>query len=130
MSPGVGLIVFLIATVGLLAAAVVTGLRARRRLHVTSVVLALVSLGITIFWAEKLGELYDLDQAGWVTPVHLAFAKVTTVAFLLPVVTGLRTLRHPATRTLHRRVVVLVLTLVAITSVLGTWMVLASEPLP
>ncbi len=40
MSPGIGLAVFLMVTVGLLAGAVVTGLRARRRIHIALVVSA------------------------------------------------------------------------------------------
>jgi hypothetical protein len=130
MSPGIGLIVFLLVTVGLLAGAVVTGLQARRRLHLPVVAAALVSLAVTIYFAEQLGRHYDLETAGWVTSVHMALAKTTTFAFLLPVITGVRALKHATARPLHRKLVIVVLSLVALTSIFGTWMVLASEPLP
>jgi len=130
VNAGTGLIVFLFLTVGLLAGAVMTGLQARRRVHIPVVVVAVVSLGVTIFFAERLGRLYDLEAAGWVTPVHLTLAKITTAAFLLPIATGVRTLKHPGTRSLHRKLVFAVLALVAITSAFGTWMILAAERLP
>ena len=107
-----GLVVFLLVTVALLGVTVVSGLRAVRRVHIPFVVLTLISLGITIFFAEKLGEQYDLSTGGWVTTLHLFFAKVTTLAFLAPVITGWRTLKHAETRPLHRKIVAILLVLV------------------
>lgn len=127
MSPGPGLLVFFLLTVLLLAGVVATGLRARRRLHVPLVVAALGSLGVTIFHAERLGRLYDLDGAGWITPTHLTLAKITVLAFVFPVVTGLTTLRRPGARRWHRLAVVIALTLTVCTSITGTWMILTAE---
>lgn len=120
----------LAVTLALLGFVVATGLRAQRRAHLTLVACAVAGLGITIYFAEKLGEGYDLAAAGWVTPLHLTIAKVATAAYLLPVVTGWRTLRDPRFRPWHRRAAYLVLALSVLTAATGTWMVVAAEPLP
>ena len=71
--------------------------------------LALVSLGVTIVFAKRLGELYDLESAGWITPVHLTLAKLTTAAYLLPITTGILTLRNRRHKRLHFRCAMAVL---------------------
>ena len=129
MSPGAGFATFLLLTILILGGVVATGYTARRRTHLTLVGTALASLGATIFFAEKLGQLYDLEVAGLITPVHLFVAKLTVAAYLLPIATGIWTLRDPRKRTLHRRAAFLVLGLTLVTAVTGTWMLLASEPL-
>ena len=48
---------------------------------------ALTGLGIAIFFALKVGELYDLEKAGLITPIHLTLARVTTASYLWPLVT-------------------------------------------
>jgi len=130
MTPGVGFVTFLGITLAFLGGVVATGYAANRRVHIPLVVCAVLSLGTTIWFAEQLGELYDLEASGWVYPVHLFFAKLTTACYLLPVVTGIATLRKPERLLWHRRVAYLVLLLTVITAVTGTWMVLASDPLP
>jgi len=130
MTAEVGFLAFLALTLALLAAVVRTGLRARRRWHLSFVALTVAALGATIFFAEKMGEHYDLDSAGWITPVHLWLAKTTTLGYLAPVVTGALTLRNPAWRPRHRVCAFGVLALTVLTAVTGTWMLLASERLP
>ena len=130
MSPALGFPTFLALTLLLLAGVVVTGKRSQRKRHLPLVLLTVGSLGATIYWAERLGELYDLESAGWIYPLHLLLAKIATVSYLLPVITGLRTIKHPAARTLHGRVAFLVLGLTVLTAVTGSWMVLAADPLP
>ena len=87
----------------------------------------LASLGVTIWFAERLGEHYDLESAGWITPVHLAVAKLTTAAYLLPIGTGVLTLRNRRHRSLHLRCALTVLALTLLTTGLGLWMILAAE---
>lgn len=128
-NPTLGFVLFLALTLALLGGVVVTGLRARRRVHLVLVASAVVSLGVTIFYAERLGELYDLEAAGAITPIHLAIAKVTTLAYLAPIATGIATIRNPAWRDWHRRAAYTVLALTVLTAVTGTWMVLASPAL-
>ena len=129
MPPGAALLLFLVLTVVLLVGVVLTGLRARRRLHLPLVAATLVSLGATIFFAERLGKLYDLETAGPIYGVHLFLAKTTVLAYLLPIATGVWTIRDGSRRRLHRRVAFAVLALTVVTLVTGIWMVLASERL-
>ncbi|MCP3920303.1 MAG: hypothetical protein GY711_32660 [bacterium] len=129
MSPTVGFLVFLILTLPLLAAVVRTGLRGERGAHIKLVVVTVISLGITIYYAERLGELYDLESAGRITPIHLMIAKITVVAYLLPVVTGVWTWYDGKRKKLHGAVAWAVLALTVATAVTGVMMVLRSTPL-
>ena len=130
MTPGRGFVAFLALTLVLLAAVVWTGLRARRRVHLPCVAATLAALGATIWFAEQMGELYDLESAGLITPVHLWLAKGTTLLYLAPLVTGILTIRDARWRPRHRVAAFTVLALTVATAVTGTWMLLASERLP
>lgn len=122
MTPGVGFLVCFVLTLALLGCAVAMGLRARRALHLTCVGLAVAALGATVYYAYGLGKIYDLEKAGWITPVHLALARGNTVALLIPVITGILTIRRPATRPLHRRMAFFVIGLTVVTAATGGWM--------
>ena len=126
MSAPAGFVLFLLLTLAFLGGAVSSGLRAKRRVHLLCVSGALACLGATITYAFGVGKLYDLASAGWITPVHMWMAKVATASYLLPLVSGLRTIFHPATRPLHRKIAFLVLTLTVLTAITGTWMLLAA----
>lgn len=130
MTPGVGFVTFLVVTLALLSAAVWTGFAHRRRVHLVLVIVAVASLGVTIYFAEQLGDLYDLESAGSITPIHLFLAKLTTFAYLLPIVSGIRLWFRPGGRALHRVLAFTVLALTVVTAATGTAMVLLSEPLP
>ena len=130
MSPDVQFFVSLGTTLAILVAVVVTGFQAKRRIHLTLVACAVAMLGTTIYFAERLGNYYDLEAAGWITPVHLTLAKIATVSYLLPVITGLRVLKDPSRRKAHRGAAYLVLTLSLMTFGTGLWMLMASERLP
>ena len=129
MTAATGFILFLVITLGLLGAVVVTGKKSLRRKHLTFVVLAYLGLGVAIYYAELLGREYDLDSAGRIYPVHLVFAKVTVYAYLLPIITGIMTIKARCTRTTHGRVAVAVILLTVVTAVTGFWLVLAATPL-
>jgi hypothetical protein len=129
MTAATGFVLFLVITLGLLGAVVVTGKKSLRRRHLTLVALAYIGLGLAIYYAELLGKEYDLDSAGLIYPVHLAFAKTTVYAYLLPVITGIMTIKAKCTRTTHGRVAVAVILLTVVTAVTGLWMVLAATPL-
>jgi hypothetical protein len=129
LSPDRGFPLFLVLTVLLLGGVVASGLRGRLRLHLALVAAALSSLGVTIAFAKQLGELYDLASAGWITPVHLTVAKLTTAAFLVPVATGVMTLRDRRHKRLHRHCALTVLAMTLVTTGLGLWMILAAERL-
>lgn len=130
MTPERGFVAFLGLTLVLLAAVVWTGLRARRRVHLPCVAATLAALGITIFYAEQMGEHYDLASAGLITPIHLWLAKLTTLLYLAPLVSGVLTIRDARWRPRHRVVAFVVLALTVATAVTGTWMLLAAERLP
>jgi len=129
VSPDLGFPLFLGLTVVCLVGALITGFRARVPLHLTFVTSALVCLGAAIWFAIGLGPLYDLETAQPITGIHLTIAKVATAAYLLPIVTGLRTLRQRTPT--HKRVhlicalVVVVLTLAATAT--GAWMLWLAE---
>ncbi|MBK7877633.1 MAG: hypothetical protein IPJ77_18245 [Planctomycetes bacterium] len=130
VSPGTGFVVCFGLTLALLGVVVVTGLKARRALHLTCVVLTVAALGATIYYAYGLGKIYDLAAAGWITPVHLSLARANTVALLVPVVTGIRTMFVPATRALHRRMAFLVIGLTVLTAITGAWMLWLAPKFP
>ncbi len=129
MTPAVGFIVFLIVTLGLLGGVALTGFQARRKTHYALVAGAVAALAVTVYWAEKLGELYDLEASGWIYPVHLWCAKITVVAYLAPIATGILTIRNIERRRVHKVVAFTVLGLTVLTAVTGSWMLSLSEPL-
>ena len=107
-----------------------SGLKARLRVHLPAVACTVLLLGLTIWFAERLGREYDLESAGLIKPVHLALAKLATAAYLMPLTTGVLTWRNRRWRTLHLVAAFTTLVLTVAAAVTGTWMVLASEPLP
>lgn len=125
-----GFLLFLVLTLVALGVAVVSGFKARRKIHIPAVATAVVLLLVTIYYAEQLGTQYDLESAGAIYPIHLFFAKTTTPAYLLPIITGIRTLKRPATLVWHKRLAFLVLILTVLTAVTGTAMVLMADKLP
>lgn len=127
MNAGTGFTIFLLTTVGLLARVVLTGRSARRRQHIPAVVAMALSLALAIWFAERLGEEIDVRSAGIITPIHLTLAKITTLGYLLPIATGIRTLRHPATRRLHGRLAYTLVGLTLLTTVTGLAMLLSSD---
>ena len=117
----------LIATVILLACVVATGLLGKRRAHVPLVAAFFGALALTIVMAVKMGESLDLDRAGWVTPVHLTMARVNLFAYLLPVTTGVLTLRDARWRPKHKLFAWSLVVLTLLTVATGTWMALAAR---
>ncbi|MFN0006690.1 MAG: hypothetical protein ACKVXR_02190 [Planctomycetota bacterium] len=129
MSSTVGFLVFLALTLAGLGCTVATGLRARRRWHITFVAASLACLATTIYFAKELGNQFDLESAGVITPIHLTMAKVTTALYLLPIATGITTIFRPAVRRWHRRVAFLVLAMTVLTAITGTTMILMATPI-
>jgi len=128
MDPVTGFATFLLLTVGLLVVDVVSGFKGMLRIHLPSVVATVISLALAIYFAERLGELYDVTAAGSITTIHLTLAKVTTAAYLLPLITGIRTLTDRSRRGTHRRVAFVVLAMTVLTAGTGVAMILNSEP--
>ncbi len=126
MSPVVGFFAFLALTLIGLAGVFVTGMRAQRKKHLPLVALSVALLGITIVFAERLGHGLDLEAAGWIYPLHVKIAIVTTGFYLVPILTGAATMRTKRWRPVHRRVAWLVLILTLLTAATGVWMVVAA----
>ncbi|MBM3990439.1 MAG: hypothetical protein FJ298_05450 [Planctomycetes bacterium] len=128
-SPQVLFPTFLLLTVALLGLVVYTGLKAKLRLHLALVVLTLISLALAIVAALALGKLYDLESAGWITPVHLKIARIATYAYVLPTVTGVMMLRDRKHRKLHFRTAMVPLLLTVLAAITGAWMIFHATPL-
>ncbi|MHC4894885.1 MAG: hypothetical protein ACYTFV_16385 [Planctomycetota bacterium] len=129
VDPIVGFLGFLLTTVLLLVAVTLTGFLRRLALHLPLVVLTVASLVGSIYFALEVGTLYDLEAAGMITPIHLWLAKIATAGYLLPVATGLMTLRNRGHRSLHRAAAFIALGLTVAATVTGMWMLFAAERL-
>lgn len=129
MDPTLGFVAFFALTLVGLTATVVTGYRARVKVHIACVACTVALLGTTIYFAEKLGELYDLESAGAITAIHLALAKTATVSYLLPVASGVATLRNRKWRRLHLGLALFTLLLTVGAAGTGTAMLLLSDPI-
>lgn len=125
--PEIGFLAALLTTVALLVGAAVTGRLKLYRRHVTFVALAVASLGVAIYFAIKTGPLYDLPAAGLITPVHLTIAKITTVLYLWPLITGPLAYRGTVSRRVHRVGAWGALAMTVVATVTGVWM-LAKAP--
>ncbi|MEZ5973678.1 MAG: hypothetical protein R3F17_05690 [Planctomycetota bacterium] len=130
MSPVAGFLGFLILTVLVLVGVAWTGMRAKRGLHLTLVAAAVASLAMAIRFALKVGQHFDLEAAGAITPVHMAMARIATASYLLPLASGIATLRNSRFRPLHRRLAWLVFGLTLLATVTGAAMLLLAEPIP
>lgn len=129
MDPVTGFVASFGVTLVTLVLAALMGMRARRKAHITLVVVTALLLVVTIYYAKELGGIYDLDSAGWITPVHLWMAKIATFALLLPIVTGIMTMKNAERFPWHKRMAWTVITLVILSAFTGTWMILAATPL-
>ncbi len=128
MSPTHGFLACFVSTLLFLALAVFAARSHRRKPHVTFVGCAVVSLGITIVYALQMGKVYDLRTAGLITPIHLTLAKVTTFAYLVPIVLGWRAWKNGAMLPLHKKLAYVVLALTVLCAITGTIMILRSQP--
>jgi len=129
LTPKVAFALAFLITLAVLGVVVWSGKRARRRVHIPAVVCAFACLAWTIHLAYGLGETLDLAAAGPITPIHLALARVATVALLLPVATGIRALFVPGGRKLHARCAWFALTLVVAAAATGIAMVTLAPPI-
>ena len=129
MNASVGFVVFIVITLTCLTGAVITGRAARRKQHLRIVTCAVISLIVTIYYAEQLGKQYDLEAAGWIYPFHLLIAKVSSASYLIVIASGYATIKNTARRKTHATVAYSVIALTVLTAVTGAWMVFAATPL-
>jgi hypothetical protein len=127
------LVVALAATVAALAAVVWSGATRRRSLHYGLVVVLFASLGVSIYFAERVGATLAFEgAAGVVHGVHMVAVAATFLCCPLVLWSGWQLARRPtgavAERNRHRKLAVVFVTLVLITSVLGTAMTVMATP--
>lgn len=129
MSPDLGFPLFLVVTVAFLIGAIITGFKARIPVHLTCVTCAVSSLVAAIWYAIQLGALYDLETAQPITDVHLMIAKFATFSFVLPLVTGIATLRKRSLQNRKRHLVcaMIAVVLTVLATVTGAWMLYLAE---
>ena len=92
--------------------------------------MTVLSLSVAIYYAILLGDLYDFEAAGWIYPTHMWIAKVATASYVLPLTTGLLTLKNPKMRGKHRWCAFLVVALTLAAAGTGAAMVMLADRLP
>lgn len=116
----------LAATVALLLATLVSGLRRQRRLHLVTGPLTVGALAWTIVLTERLLANYTFPEAA--KAIHLPCAKAGGLLVLPVVATGVWLLFAPAARRWHRAAVWLWLVSVLLATSTGIWMFLQGTP--
>ncbi len=129
MGPVAGFLTALLVTVAFLVGAALTGRLRRIRAHVAMVLGSVVSLGVAIYFALSVGEIYDLEAAGTITPIHLGLARLTTAAYLWPLITGPLAARGKVPRRAHHVGAYVALGLTVAATVTGVMMLMGAEPL-
>ena len=108
------------AAVLLLAVALVSGLRRRRRLHLVVAPLAMVALALAIVATEQLLRSYTFPADD--LRFHLRFAKTAGLLALPVIGTGLWLWRRPAARRWHRLAVWAFVLATAAATCTGIWL--------
>ena len=127
MSPEYGFLGALLGTVAMLVGATITGRKRKIPVHIAFVTAAVTGLGIAIFFALKVGDIYDLEKAGMITPIHLALARVTTATYLWPLVTGPLVLRGKVRPRIHHFGAYMALFLTLASTITGMMMLYGAE---
>lgn len=109
-----------VLTVTSLVAALVTGLRRWRRLHLWFGPLTIVLLAITVVLTEQLAACYDFPAD--VKDTHLPWAKAGGLLALPVVLSGLWLWRSERARWPHRIAVLVWLVVVLVAVGTGIWM--------
>lgn len=115
-----------LVTLALLAGAVWTGWRGRRRLHFVVAPAAIAMLAVTVVLTERLARAVSFPEQEMA--IHLAFAKTGAVLVLPVVVTGLLTVRWRRWKRAHLACVGLFFAVVLIATGTGIWVFSLSTP--
>ena len=119
----------LAALVGVLWTGLQWQVKRRRGLHLGLVTLTVALLVWTIAAALRLGVGYDLESAGPIYPVHMLLAKLATLALLVPVLTGISTLRSGKRHRFHRMAAFSAFGMIVLSAGTGIWMIAAATPI-
>ncbi len=120
MPPALPFWIAFVATVVLLAAALWTGLRRRRRVHLWLGPLTIVSLAVTVVLTEQLVRRYEFPPE--VLRTHLVFAKAGGLLALPVIVTGIWLWRSERARRWHKIAVFVWIAAVLTATGTGLWM--------
>lgn len=120
MESTVGFWLSFVATLLLLATALVSGLRGRRRLHLWAGPLAIVALVVAILFTEELMRRYQFPEDS--LRFHLWFAKAGGLLALPVVVTGIGLWRRPTWRRWHRLAVFAFVVAALLATGTGLWL--------
>ncbi|HEX5051406.1 MAG TPA: hypothetical protein VFZ65_06510 [Planctomycetota bacterium] len=115
-----------VATVLLLGAALYTGSKGRRRVHLWLGPLTMVSLLVTIVLTEELASRYEFPAS--VLRTHLWFAKAGGLLALPVIATGIWLWRSERARAWHRACVWLWVVSVLAATGTGLWMFSQATP--
>ena len=120
------LILSLGLTLAVAAMTALLGRLSRRRTHVASAVATTLAFAYTVYLAEVLGGRLQIPRP--ILVVHLVFANLATLAYLVVVVSGVRLLRREAAerRRLHRRAIVALAVLALLATASGLYMLTRS----
>lgn len=108
-----------VVTVALLVVSLVSGFRAKRRVHLVTGPLTIVAVAVTIFLTEQLSRAYDFPRDE--LDFHLIFAKAGVLLALPVVATGIWLWRNPRVRRLHLATVIVWLLAVLAATGTGLW---------
>jgi len=128
LTPTLAFAAAFLVTLVLLAVVAWSGVRAKRHVHIPSVLCAYASLAVTIYFAYRLGETLDLASAGIITPIHLFLARVATLGLVIASGLGIRTLFFPKSRRAHMKLAWIALGLVVLAAITGVIMVSLAAP--
>ncbi|MFT6362535.1 MAG: hypothetical protein ACJAZ8_000941 [Planctomycetota bacterium] len=117
-----------LALVGVLWTGFRWRVKRRRALHLSLVGLSIAFLVWTIIAAFRLGEGYDLHSAGTIYFVHMFLARLATACLMLPIITGIITLRTGKLHRYHRQCAIAAFTIIVLAAITGIWMISASTP--
>lgn len=114
-----GFWIALATTVALMVVSLVSGFRGRRRLHLVTGPLTMVSLVVAVVLTEQLVRkfVFPPDELA----IHKVFAKAAGFSALPVVVTGLLLVKWPAMRPWHRLAVVLFVLASLVATGTGIW---------
>lgn len=113
-------------TVVMLAVTLWTGKTGRRRAHFTAAPSTVVVLALAIWQAELFGKGYDFDTLR--LRVHLICAGLALASLPGTVWSGLKLVRHPQVRAVHRRWVFAFVVLTVLAVLTAGWMFLSATP--
>lgn len=130
MDPVAAFLGALLTTVAFLLGAAVMGRKRLIKQHVVLVACAVTSLAVAIVFALRVGEVYDLEKAGVITPIHLNLARFTTAMYLWPLITGPLAAKGKVAPRVHRIGAYTALGLTIAATVTGVLMLMGAERLP